>query len=355
MKTSSEGLKTSAMPSKAMTQIFDVPLVSQFYESPELPPIIESKTKLKLTSVGIYLLTVVAFALLVYQGLTTTQEVSVTVIVPVTTGLDDGFVCKSLGKYSGQAYSCIFTDTNKIVDVLCNPPKPAVNCPNGCSSAGLTLSAGFEWNIQMKHVYFESYGDCVDKIESILKATVASPLSYTYDSVMKWPPYSGPISIGDNTAELQVNLDISAGAVGMSPNVYFSVVRSDNGAFCGTDGTNYNSDGTVITDSSVDQFIKGLSSKLLSDKLTGGASCPTPIAEKVCQPFQTMGPYSCTKTTLITQPVLQVLGSSVSNAATIMTVLSMAIAWIVKQLDQKISSKRSTADKVAAKTEIMPK
>lgn len=219
MKTSSQDQKTSATPSTVLPQIFDVPLISHFYESPQLPPIIQSKTKLKLASMGVYLLTAIAFALLVYQGVTTTQKVSVTVIVPVTTGLDDGFVCKSLGKYSRQAYTCIFTDTTKMVDVLCNPPKPAVNCPSGCSSADLTLSAGFEWKVQMKNVYFQSYGDCVDKMGSILKATVVSPLAYAYESVMKWPPYSGPISIGDSTAELQVSLDISAGVVGMSPNV----------------------------------------------------------------------------------------------------------------------------------------
>lgn len=250
---------------------------------------------------------------------------------------------------------CIFTDANKTVDVVCNPPKPAVNCPNGCSTAGLTVATGIEWNVQMKNVYFESYGDCVDKIGSILKSTIASPIPYNYNSVMKWPPYSGPISIGDSTAELQVSLDMGAGPVGMSPNLYFPVVNTYNSPFCGSDGTNYNSDGTVITDSSVDQFLKGLSTTLLSDKLTGGAGCLTPIPENVCQPFQSLGPYSCTKTTVITEPVLQVLGSSVSNAATIMTVVGMAIAWLVKQWDQKISSKRSAVDEVAAKTEIMPK
>lgn len=63
----------------------------------------------------------------------------------------------------------------------------------------------------MKNVYFESYGDCLGKMGSIMNVTVSSSTSYTYDAYGKaacmiWSPYKGSISIGGNTAELKVAL-----------------------------------------------------------------------------------------------------------------------------------------------------
>lgn len=342
-KISTTSAPTEKKARNFLSRLIDFPVLSQFYEFPDVPPIIESKKKLKYISAGVCLLTAVAFVLLVYQGLTTLQEVSVTVIVPVTNGLDSGFVCKSLGKHSGLPYSCNFWDTNPIVDVLCNPPKPAVNCPNGCTSTGLNLAVGmgFAWYLQMKNVYFESYADCVSKMQTIVEATIAPATTATYDSQtnQKTFSYNGPISIGDNSAVLEVTV----GFPGCHDGHCF--IYSETGsAFCGGDGTNFNTDGTLIPDSAMDQFAKGLPSFLLGGKLKGQSNCPAPTPEYICEPFRNLGPYSCTKTTQITEPLLQVLGSSVSNAATVMTVVSMALAWIVKKWDEKF---QITADKVA--------
>lgn len=281
-----------------------------------------------------------------YQGLTTVQEVSATVIVPVTNELDSGFVCKSLGKYSGEFYSCYVMDPNPFIDALCNPPKPAVNCPNGCTGKGLDLGIGmgFGWNIQMENVYFESYADCVGKMQSIVEATVALAATSTYDSqtMSKAFSYDGPISIGDNSAGFKVSVGFPGCHDG-----HCLVYSTSGSPFCGSDGSNFNSDGTMIADSTMGQFAKGLPSFLLGDKLKGQPSCPAPTPEYICQPFQNLGPYSCTKTTRITEPLLQVLGSSVSNAATFMTFVSMALAWIMKKWDEKFS----IADRVTPKAE----
>lgn len=41
----------------------EFPILSQFYDPPEFPPILENKTTLGCVSVGIYFLTAVAFGL----------------------------------------------------------------------------------------------------------------------------------------------------------------------------------------------------------------------------------------------------------------------------------------------------
>lgn len=104
----------------------------------------------------------------------------------------------------------------------------------------------------------------------------------------------------------------------------------------------------MIENSALDIFAKTLPKVLLSDAFTDGPYCTAkPTAANICLPFQTIGPYSCTKTTKITQPILQVLGSSISNAATVMTVLSMALAWIIQKISvEKVSYDRATVNRV---------
>lgn len=359
--SSSSPTKYSAENSQAPSsgKVLGVPLLSQFYESPELPQIIKNTMKLEWASIGTYLITAAAFALLVYQGLTTVQEVSITVIVPVTTGLDDGYICKNLGRYSGSPYNCDWPDS-LIKQAVCNPSSPPGNCPDGKVICPSTLSARGQpgWFITMENVYFESFDDCVKKIGSIMSDTVESPASYVYSSTegfLNWSPYNGSINIGDDTAVFSVRLSFNIRFYsGLTTGGLVSFLYpTDGSSFCGTDGTNFNSDGSLISNSSVDIFVRTLPSLMLSDQSSSKSSCPNATPETVCQPFHTVGPYSCTKTTKITQPILQVLGSSVSNAATVMTVLSMALAWIIQKMNDKRLQDQAAIEKVAPKPEML--
>lgn len=338
---------------KPAERCFKVPLVSQFYTSPELPPIADSTTKLECTSAGIYVVTAIAFALLVYQGLTTVQEVSVTVIVPIATGLEDGFVCKSLGRYSGQILGCNAVGVpTQAAASICNPPSPPVNCPSGvvgCTGADLEFHFSPSVSVTMTNVYFASHADCLSQMASIVADSMAeyySSVDASQNILLNYRPYDGSISIGDSSAVFQMASSFEL--------YYYAnpfVQRRDGQAFCGSDMTNYYANGSIIPNSSVDIFIKNLPRNFLSGQYT----CPsgnTPTPENYRAPFVSLGPYRCTKTTQITQPILQVLGSSVSNAATVMTVLSMALAWIIQKMNEKASQDKRGVDRVVPKADI---
>ncbi|KAJ0412223.1 hypothetical protein ATCC90586_006609 [Pythium insidiosum] len=126
-------------------------LLQSFYKEPPLPLISASTRKLELITIGVYVLGAVAFAILVFIGLTTEEEVSVTLIVPTLSALvGEGYVCKNLGSYTGVPYTCLWHGNNpKFLNALCNPLRSPM---------------------EMENVFFESYEDCMGKMESILAA-----------------------------------------------------------------------------------------------------------------------------------------------------------------------------------------
>lgn len=193
----------------------------------------------------------------------------------------------------------------------------------------------------MQDVYFESYEDCLGKIGSILQATIQVPLTYTYTpnrTEVDWQVYDGPIVIGDNSAVFLVStLDpLRHIDADNSSKIDYHVSPSDGAAFCGADGSNFNfnSNGSVIPDSALDQFVKSIPSHLLTDAFTGGPNCPPPTPANIGQPFLDIGPYSCTKTTQII----------------IMTAVGVALAWLMKTWEEKVSFKQSATDNVAPNT-----
>jgi hypothetical protein len=107
---------------------------------------------------------------------------------------------------------------------------------------------------------------------------------------------------------------------------------------------------SIIPGSSMDIFAKSFPDLMLKE-LIGGEKCAPPTAEVLCEPFRSLGPFSCTKTTPIQQTVLQVLGSALSNASSLFGALVMGFAWTMEKYVSLKEAKQGVNGKIAPKDE----
>ncbi|KAF0683958.1 Aste57867_24039 [Aphanomyces stellatus] len=316
-----------------------VPILGGFFIPPANVGVIAPPSRLRVLTTLTYAATLAAFVYLLVSGFSATQSVTVTVISP-TANLA-GFTCKSLGTYSGTPYQCrwgLSFDT-VATQALCHPATPPINCPLStplCGSGADVSNMGGMWTVGMTNIHFDSYDACLGRIDSVLDATIAglhTSETPTNECVLH-NTYSGNVDLGSDSP----NFAVYTQPLATNGNIFTTAVFSLNGAVntCVVDSSNFDTKLSVVPGSSMDMFYNSFLPTHLRQLSDGSAQCPLLTPATLCAPFRGLGPYSCTQTTLIHERVLTVIGSSIGNAQVVLGVLTMGLAFILKQVHRQV-------------------